>query len=307
MSLQTLPVEILCMIIRYIGSDQLRKQESCCLAVFKVWYQIAKRILLEDLRISAIQLVQAPDNQYPTLRTSLRRLILDIHGPEDWPAEQDIERLNHALISVTEKSDHLTSFTLLVRRNYNPRPRPHYASTWNPTPFFNVLGASKISHLVIDTWGSNMTSSVHICPRLALQLPSLKSLCLRMYSICTEVLEFPRGDSATPSRIESIIINLSPQDSQRMSKKDPEYCNGRRLLYHAMASEGTKIAKQMPSLKVFRILRQCHAIASMDCTNCITGIETTIAGTGDLEDRRVVEPDEASRTRFSWMNSDFSS
>jgi hypothetical protein len=94
MTLQDLPVEIICMIIRFVGSNQLRKQEACCLTVCKWWYQIVTPILLEDLQLSAIQLVQAPDHVFPKLRAFLRRLSIDTPGPNDWPTKRTVAKWN---------------------------------------------------------------------------------------------------------------------------------------------------------------------------------------------------------------------
>ncbi|KAJ5952248.1 uncharacterized protein N7479_010661 [Penicillium vulpinum] len=285
MTLQNLPLEILCMIIRFIGKDQLRKQGASCLTVCKLWYQIAKPILLEDLRFSVLRFVLAPNHVYPNLRTFLRRLTIDVYGPEDWSTkEEDIVKLNEILISLFERNDHLASFTLRVCKQFEISlvPRQHPLSTWNPIRFLNALGTSKLSHLVVDTYGSQLSRAIHICPQLALRIPSLRSLRIRMYRICPKILELPQGDS--PSQIESIIINLSHQHVYRVSAMYSSHCTERRGglgLYNDMIIKGTEIAKQTPSLKVLEVM--CHMYPCWDMTtmNCITGIETIIAGARD--------------------------
>ncbi|KXG47474.1 uncharacterized protein PGRI_013440 [Penicillium griseofulvum] len=314
MTLQTLPLEILCMIIRFIGSDQLRKQEACGLLVCKLWYEVAKPLLLEDLKLSATQLVQVPDNVYPKLKAFLRELTIDVHGPEDWPAERDIAKFNEILTSLVERSNHLASLTLHVRSQFdldNPlAPRQQYISTWDPTQFLTVLGTSNLSHLVIDTYGSEMSNAVHICPLLALQMPSLKSVRLRLCRICPQILEFPRGDSAIPSQIESLIINLSLQNVDRFSAGFSHHCTEPRRaldLYKEMTTTGIEIAKQNPSLKVFKILCHRHPYSDTMTMNCITGVKTILDGTWDWGDEGVSEPDEASPAHFSSTDSDDSS
>ncbi|KAJ5529142.1 hypothetical protein N7527_002535 [Penicillium freii] len=313
MTLQTLPLEILCMIIRFIGSDHLRKQEACCLLVCKWWYEVAKPLLLEDLKLSATQLVHAPDHVYPKLRAFLRQLIVDVHGPRDWPAEQDIAKLNAILTSLVE-GNHLASFTLHVRSQFdseNPlAPRQQYISTWNPTRFLNVLGTSKLSHLVIDTYGSEMSSAIHICPHLALQIPSLRSVRVRMCRICPQILEFPQGDSAIPSQIESLLINLSLQDVDRFSAGFSHHCTEPRRaldLYNEMITTGTEIANKTPSLKVFKILCHKHPSSNTMTMNCITGVKTILAGAWDWGDDGVSEPEAVSPAHFSSTDSDSSS
>ena len=314
MTLQDLPVEILCIIIRSIGSDQLRKQGVCCLLVCKLWYQIAQPLLLADLKLSATQLVHVPENVYPKLRAFLLQLTIDAHGPKDWPAEQDIAKLNEILTSLVKQSNHLTSFTLRVRSHFDPVnpliPRQQYISSWDPTQFLSVLGSSNLTHLVIDTYGSEMNSSIHICPLLALQIPSLRSVRLRMCRICPQILEFSRGDSAMLLQIESLIINLSLQDVDRFSAGFSHHCTEPRRaldLYNEMITTGTGIAKQPPSLKVFKILCHKHPFPDTMTMNCITGIRTILAGADwDWGDEGESEPGESVSTSSS-SDSDSSS
>lgn len=131
------------------------------------------------------------------------------------------------------------------------------------------------------TYGSEMNSAIHICPQLALQIPSLRSVRLRMCRICPQIFEFRQGDSAMPLQIESIIINLSLQDVDRFSAGFSHHCNEPRRalsLYSEMIATGTEIAKQTPSLKVFKILCHKHPTSDTMTMNCITGIRTILAG-----------------------------
>ncbi|OQE94262.1 hypothetical protein PENNAL_c0004G09995 [Penicillium nalgiovense] len=299
MMLQTLPVEIICTIIRFIGSDQLRKQEACCLSVCKRWYAIAKPLLLEDLKLSATQLVHAPHNVQPKLRTFLRHLTLDVHGPKGWPAEQDITKLNEILTLLVERNNRLASFTLRVRSEFDPAspltPRQRYSS-WDPTRFLSILGTSNLSHLVIDTFGSELSSAIHLCPQLALQIPSLKSVRLRMRRICRQILEFPQGDNVIRSQLESLVINLSVPSVDQFFARFSRHCTEPGLsseLYDEMITTGTEIARQTPRLKVFKIVCYRHRIVCSDTVvmNCITGIKTMIPGSWAWGDEGDPEPD----------------
>ncbi|KAJ6184506.1 hypothetical protein N7519_005807 [Penicillium mononematosum] len=274
MTLQNLPVEILCMIIRFIGSDQLRKQP----------------LRLEDLKLSATQLVHTPHN-----------LTLDVHGPEDWPAEQDIAKLDEILTPLVERNNHLASFTLHVRSQFDPArlltPRQRYLSPWDPTRFLSVLGTSSLSHLVIDTLihlDQKLNSAIHLCPQPALQIPSLKSVRLRMCRICPQILEFSPADSAMPSQIESVIINLSIPNVDQFFAGFSRHCTEPMLaleLYNEMITTGTEIAKQIPRLKVVKIVCLRYPCSDTATTNCTTGIKTIIPGTWDWGDEVDPEPD----------------
>ncbi|CAP95545.1 hypothetical protein PCH_Pc21g06480 [Penicillium rubens Wisconsin 54-1255] len=296
MTLQNLPVEILCIIIRFIGSDLLRKQEACCLSVCKRWYAIAKPLLLEDLKLSATQLVRAPHDVHPQLRIFLRQLTLDVCAPKGWPAEQDIVKLNEILTSLIERNNHLASFTFRVRSEFAPIiPLTRYAS-WDPTRFLSVLDTSNLSHLVIDTFGSEMINAMHLCPQLAHQIPSLKSVRLRMRRICRRILEFPQSDSVMPSQIESLVINLSIPNFYGFTDGFSCHCTELRLqseLHNEMITTGTEIVKQTPRLKVFKIVSYGHRFPLLETVvmNCITGIKTIIPGRWRWGDEEDPEPD----------------
>ncbi|KAJ5782940.1 hypothetical protein N7457_004714 [Penicillium paradoxum] len=316
MTLQTLPIEILYAIIRFIGSDELRKQEGCGLLICKLWYKIARPVLLADLRLSATQLVQAPESADRKIRTYCRILTIDINGSGDWPGEHDIDKLNSKLNSLVDGNNYLRSFTLRARSHFDPAhplaPRKQYITKWNPTEFFNMLGTSKLSHLVIDTYGSEMSGAVHICPRLGLQIPALRSVRLRMRSICPHIFGFSQGDSALPGNIECIIINLSLKDTDRFSTAFSHHCTEPRSawnLYDEMITVGTEVAKKTPSLKVCKILCHKHPWPDMMTMDCITGAKTVLVGdTWDWGDEGVPDPDDGmSGNEFSLTDSDFSS
>lgn len=296
MTLQNLPVEILCIIIRFIGSDLLRKQEACCLSVCKRWYAIAKPLLLEDLKLSATQLVRAPHDVHPQLRIFLRQLTLDVCAHKGWPTEQDVVKLNEILTSLIERNNHLASFTFRVRSEFDPIiPLTRYASG-DPTRFLSVLGTSNLSHLVIDTFGSEMRGAMHLCPQLAHQIPSLKSVRLRMRRICRRILEFPQSDSVMPSQIESLVINLSIPNVYGFTDGFSCHCTELRLqseLHNEMITTGTEIVKQTPRLKVFKIVSYGHRFPLRETVvmNCITGIKTIIPGRWRWGDEEDPEPD----------------
>jgi hypothetical protein len=193
------------------------------------------------------------------------------------------------LILLAERTN-LSSLTLGVRREHYPinrieqaypPPNLQYASGWNPTEFINVLGISSVSHLVIDRWGSKIDPAIHVCSRLALKIPSLKSLRIRMDRICPKIFRFPQGDS---TRIESIVINLSLQGARRHFRTFPVHCKGRRralALYDEMVKDGTEIVRQISSLKMFKVMCYKRPHGRRTVMDCMTGIETTISGRND--------------------------
>ena len=153
MSLQSLPIEILCIVLHRIGNSQLQKQLPVC----KWWYRLARPILLEELTVSANQLIHLPEQVHAKYRLLIRQLKIGLHGTKDWPINQKNE-LDQILSSLIRDCDRLTSFALRARSQFDPAeplaPRHHYLSMWSPNRLFGDLQASKISNLEIDTCGS---------------------------------------------------------------------------------------------------------------------------------------------------------
>lgn len=79
MPLKSLPVEILCIILRRIGNHQLQKQLLIC----KGWYKLAEPILLEELTVSANQLIRLSEEVQTKCKLLLRRVKIDLHGSRD--------------------------------------------------------------------------------------------------------------------------------------------------------------------------------------------------------------------------------
>lgn len=301
MALQDLPVEILCTVIRFVSSKQLRKQEACCLLVCKRWYTLAEPILLEDLVLSARQFTQLPDQVHAKLRTFSRTLTFHVHGPNDWPAEESLEQLNEKFNSCLLRCSRLVSFTLLVRTQFDPAqpmaPHNDYLSLWSPARFLDAFGVCKLSELVLDTCGSEFKDGVHVCPQLALKIPTLRTVRLRMRRICPQVLNLQQRDCALPTRIESIIINLSLKEADRFSAGYSRHCTESRRaleLYDGMVAAAIDTAKQTSSLKVLRVLSHKHPSLEMVAKDCLAGAKVILSDEGDWDwaDNGCADPDE---------------
>lgn len=160
--LQSLGVEILCIILRRIGNHQLQKQLLGC----KWWYKLAESILLEKPTVSADQLIHF-DQVHTKYKLLLRRLKIDLHGSRDWPVNQDNE-LNQILSSLIRNCHRLVFFTLHARSQFDPAdplaPRHDYLSMWSPARLLDDLQVSKISNLEIDTCGSEFKMKPTFAP-----------------------------------------------------------------------------------------------------------------------------------------------
>lgn len=282
MPLQSLPVEILCIILRRIGNSQLRKQLLAC----KWWYKLAKPILLEELTVSANQLIRLPEQALAKYHYQLflRLLKIDLHGTTDWPVNQDNE-LDRILNSLIRDGHRLTSFTLRARSQFDPAeplaPRHHYLSMWSPARPLDDLQVSKISNLEIDTCGSDFEREVHVCPRLALVIPHMRNVRLRMHSICPQIFDW-KGYGPSPPKTEIFIVNISLMERNRFSAGFSHHCTEPKnawALYNDMVHAAEELAKQIlgsSNLKVLRILCHKHPWLEAMVKDCITGTEVRL-------------------------------
>ncbi|KAJ6049542.1 hypothetical protein N7444_006258 [Penicillium canescens] len=252
MSMQSLPVEIVYTVLRFVGSDSLRKQEACCLLVSRWWYNLAETILLEDLVLNTNQLLHIPEKTLDKLRILAQWLTVDMKDTLDSHGHED---------------------------HFNPEeplaPHTNYLETWSPTKLLDTLQCSKISELVIDTCGSEVKGGVHICPHLALNISSLRSIRLRMRSICPQVFDLQHD-----SKIESILINLSLMEPDRLHAGFSRHCTETNPAYQLcedMVAAATKVAKSQPSMKILRILCHRHPYLEIVSRDCINGTEMILS------------------------------
>lgn len=356
MPLENLPLEILCMIIRFVGSSQLRRQEACGLLVCKWWYNLAKPILLEDITLSGSTLIHLPQRVHEELRRFTRQITIDIQGFEDWPdkkerpheeAEERDSQWNEALAVHLDRfgalllpsCSHVDSFTLRARSQFDPAepfaPRCDYLSLWSPASLVDTLQTCKISELVIDTCGSELNHSIqgHVCPHRILLIPSLRSIRLRMRRVCPQILDMQCIESTTlfdesstsspilperedpvvrpPSKIESIIINLSLKETGRFSAGYSQHCTRQRRgwdLYEDMIMAAEEVVKRAPGLKMLRFLIHKHPSLEIVAKDCITGTKMILSDDGEWDwgDEGKVDPDdeEVSDQEFSSASSD---
>lgn len=299
MPLQNLPVEVLCTILHFVGSDSLRKQEACCLLVSKSWYKLAEPVLLKDLVLNANQLRQIPEKALEKLTFFLQRLTIDMEHTPDWHTDDE---LNDGFSQLLPRCVRLTAFALRAPSHFDPdkplAPVTKYLGSWSPIGLFDTLHLSTISDLVIDTCGSEFQRGVHICPRIALKIPSLRSIRLRMHNICPRVLEL-----AHESKIESIIINLSLKEHDRFHAGFSRHCTEPKSaydLYDDFVIAGTNVAKSQPSIKMLRILCHKHPYLEMVTRDCINGTRMILSdnsedwgddGFPDLDEEEISDQD----------------
>ncbi|KAL2851155.1 hypothetical protein BJY01DRAFT_120197 [Aspergillus pseudoustus] len=303
MPLHALPTEILCVILRFVGSQELRKHNARCLLVCKWWHAIAEPILYEDLGVSANQLLRLPRSAQGKLARHGSRLRVYASRAKDWPSSlvEDNDNLNDRLDMLLSQGACLKSFSLRTDLHFDSSlplaPSQHYLYNWTPAPLLNSLRASQIQDLEIDTYGSDFKHGVHICPDIARIIPSLRSLRLRMRRICPKVLRLKHQERGLPVRIRSIIVNISLLEPGTLSSGSSRHCERFKStleLFEQMVDASTATATHIPSLTKARVL--WHAFHSNDTLvhDCITG-RSEILRPGDdsnWEDEGRPDPEE---------------
>ncbi|KAL4959313.1 F-box protein [Aspergillus stella-maris] len=251
MPLRELPVEIICAIIRFIGSEELCREKSRCLLVSKWWHRLAEPILFEDLLLSANNFLKLPESAQVQLTRFARRLEIFANEKYDWPYDTyEPGRLDEHFKALLSHGTRLQSFSLRTSKHFDQNTQPwtghcHYLFRWSPA------------------------HGTHICPDLASKLPCLRSLRLRTYKVCPRVFEIPHN-----SAIESIIVNLSLVETHTFSAGFSKYCDESKSASDGlgnMLSAAAETAKRMSSLKKLRVLRHKHPTLDMSVYDCVTG------------------------------------
>ncbi|KAH8701937.1 hypothetical protein BGW36DRAFT_424232 [Talaromyces proteolyticus] len=78
-SLERLPIGVLCTIFRSVGTKHLRQTLLVC----KWWYNLAEPIAFEDLGLHADALITASEEAHQRFQNNVRRLSLELHGFKD--------------------------------------------------------------------------------------------------------------------------------------------------------------------------------------------------------------------------------
>ena len=82
-SLEDLPVETFCVILRFVGSSELRKQKGCCLTVCKWWYELVRDIVFGDFLVTTGTLTSLPLSEGSNRATFIpyvKRITVELRG-----------------------------------------------------------------------------------------------------------------------------------------------------------------------------------------------------------------------------------
>lgn len=169
------------------------------------------------------------EKRHAKLRVWVKSLIIDLCRFEDWPGKKGDGALDAILML---QYCRLSSFSFRAHSEYTGEPlapRTNYLSKWSPTRFLNAPWLSKLSELEIDTCGSEFKSGIHVCLQLALKIPHLRCVRLRMLRICPQIFDLQHQDGARSSKIESIIIKVSYKKMDRFTAGFSSHCTESRV------------------------------------------------------------------------------
>lgn len=278
--LESLPSEILHEILSDVGSDKLRKTETCGLTVCKRWHRIAEPVLFEKLELSASQFMNLTRWPERSMKKYTKELTITVKGLESenkhWVdlLTRHLDRLGDILPTFSR----LRSFNLRVQSHLDLAdplvPPPDFLRTWTPLSLVNSLSTSRIRHLEIDTCGSELQSTDHLCPILATEMPALVSLRLRMRTICPEI--FSQAQIAGSTKIKNLVINLSHIEADGWPTAWSCRCGTEQRgpeIFEDMVEAGTAFARETESLQSLRIIFYFHPSLQMMEHDCVTGVE----------------------------------
>lgn len=298
MLLLQLPPEILKNIFAQIGSSFFW-EELDRLTICKHWYEFALPACFQSIKLSRESLRSLVKSgaieKQPALKDSLESLEFEVRGyhsyrstsssqehaqesqplgssaHEDpvnsqvttWTAALDEDLAQLAVLA--QGSRMLRALHIQAWRSPSPEPLDSAENYLSIPTMKSLLSLDNLGVLVLDITCSFVNLSGqqaidhHICPAIGSLLPTLRTLHLRMRSICPEVLKL--RDTNNSLRLSVVVVNLSlianvpgitsAAHSQRCGSQGG---GGLVQLKAEMQQQAEALATRMASPKVVRIL-----------------------------------------------------
>ncbi|KAF4980648.1 hypothetical protein FZEAL_3397 [Fusarium zealandicum] len=346
MQLLRLPPETLKQIFEHVGSSFFREDLSR-LIVCKQWFEFARPVCFKDITLShktLRSLVSSGGTERSTLlQDSLETLDLELGGHQPWISPPCPLYASEAPVSIEDArddplipaephvkalDDDLARLAIIARRSrklHTLRIRALSSSSSGlldgPEDYLSLptmrtfLSVENLGVLVLDLFVGFVIPSGergdggHICPAIGALLCTLKTLHLRMRSICPDVLK-PR-DPAGSLRLNVVAISLSltfelPGITRAAHSTRCGHLGGGLLqLKGDIQKQAEALAAQMKSPKSIRILT--HSLPSIETLSLDVLTGKTMKLDDDMawdEDGKTVSEDPEPDSDF--IDSDFS-
>ncbi|KAM7215356.1 hypothetical protein V8F06_009217 [Rhypophila decipiens] len=304
MPLLRLPPEIIVQIFNELGSFFFQ-QDLGRLTVCKQWFEFAlpacfRHITLSRKTLSSLVTSAVMKSPFP-LQRSLETLDIELvtwHGQEYRPESFG------PIILITTLNNDLTKLATVVQQS--PRLRKLRIRIWSPDcpepPYIPwgyprlatiqaFLSVENLRHLVLDEVSdlsdgySNSPSQQgedhHLCPHINALFRTLRTLHVRMRSICPDVLK-PR-DSNNTLHLSEVVINLSiiadtdlSTSAVHSKRCGSEGVGGSLQLKAEMEEQAEALATRMASPKIMRILSHSLPQFEIRSLDVLTGKITVL-------------------------------
>lgn len=334
MLLLQFPPEILKNIFAQIGSSFFREDLSR-LTVCKRWFDFALPACFKCIKLSQETLRSLVNSgtieKGPVLKGSLETLQLELRGyqscsstssfqehaqqselldssvheaPVDNPATTWIAALNNDLaqLAVLARGSYmLRALHIQAWRSSSSEPFDSAENYLSLPTMKTLLSLENLSVLVLDISCNLLLSGQqenghHICPAVGALLPNLRTLHLRMRSICPDVLKL--RDTNNSLRLSVVVVNLSlianfpGITSAAHSQRCGSQSEGLAQLKAEMQQQAEALATRMASPKVVRILTHSLPQFETHSLDVLTGKVMILSdGMAWEEDGKTVEED----------------
>lgn len=317
MSFERLPVELLSIILDYVGPFEFRARIDR-LTINKRWYKSAQSVLLSDVQVSVQRYHCFPpkrDTTSQVLRSSLTRLSISIPtwfnifrgtfrcspGADTQTRRQEVfdhrrAALNAWILAVsdfTQQCRALKTIELSTQIDWE-----FYDTTLDFHPVESLISRSSstsfLSELSLDTFclwprgtrGLTGEPRGHICPIIADQLPTLRRLKLCLGMVCPRLLDLSsHGGSAVPLRELEVSLSKTGEGAYLWTRCCPHYNDqSYSILLRLMVDAVERFVQQAPNIEIARVL--CHRLpdGALQIADCLGDKRKLIHRDGRVED-----------------------
>ncbi|KAK2743530.1 hypothetical protein FQN57_004827 [Myotisia sp. PD_48] len=287
MHLLKLPPELLLKILQYVGANFFR-EDVRRLAVCRYWHGLALEILLTHVELNSIGLqcmfrpeatsTSATDSHLEPFKHHLKTLVLEFLLVEQWRSIAILEgskattlgQYHQRLVNWSDRFDSdLSKLARCLQGSRSLRELRFRALLISKTgshlyedTLSHILSLDTLTVLELETCGTSVvrrknSPKVHLCSQIAVILPSLYRLRLRLHEICCEVLRAPKQ----PIHLKDVVINLDTYKSHSEPITRSRECGNDRgidSLNADLQKQATLLVAQMSQPKIVRVF--CYSM-----------------------------------------------